>query len=289
MCRLFGFRSVLNSQVHRSLLDADNALSVQSAAHPDGWGVAYYQSGFPHVVRSASTAVSDAIFARVSGVVASETVLAHVRRATQGSLSMLNAHPFQFGPWVFAHNGNLRDFDAHRDELRARIMPAMRRFVLGETDSELIFHLLLGHMERRASLTERDFPFGALVDAVRETVDELVGLVGELGHDGISPPTDTFLTFLITNGRLMLGHQGGKALHWSTWKRACPDRDVCSHFAPQCEAATANGYVNHLLLSSEPLLGENVWFPMQPGEMVAVDGRMRLNHLPAPNLAATRI
>ena len=45
MCRLFGFRSVIPSQMHRSLIAADNALGRQSERHPDGWGVAYYVDG----------------------------------------------------------------------------------------------------------------------------------------------------------------------------------------------------------------------------------------------------
>ena len=69
MCRMFGFRSVIPSQVHRSLLIADNALGLQSAQHPDGWGVAHYIDGAPHVIRSSETALSDQLFHRVSGVV----------------------------------------------------------------------------------------------------------------------------------------------------------------------------------------------------------------------------
>jgi hypothetical protein len=38
MCRIFGFRSVIQSQVHRSLVSADNALMIQGERHPDGWG-----------------------------------------------------------------------------------------------------------------------------------------------------------------------------------------------------------------------------------------------------------
>src|SRR5262245_46837922 len=105
MCRLFGFRSVIPSQVHRSLLSADNALGAQSGRHPDGWGVAFYVDGAPQVTRSPTTALTCALFRRVSGVVASETVLAHVRKATQGEPSVLNCHPFQHGRWTFAHNG----------------------------------------------------------------------------------------------------------------------------------------------------------------------------------------
>ena len=124
MCRMFGFRSVLKSRVHRSLLSADNALAVQSRAHPDGWGVAYYVNGVPQVTRSTRTAVSDALFRRISGVVSSETVVAHVRQATQGALSPLNCHPFQYGRWIFAHNGDVPDFASHRTALMAHIVAA---------------------------------------------------------------------------------------------------------------------------------------------------------------------
>ena len=93
MCRLFGFRSVIPSQVHRSLLAAENALGVQSNQHPDGWGVAFYVDGSPHVTRSPTTALGDALFHRLSGVVSSETVLAHVRKATQGARHDLQLSP----------------------------------------------------------------------------------------------------------------------------------------------------------------------------------------------------
>ena len=59
MCRLFGFRSVIPSQVHRSLLAAENALGTQSNQHPDGWGVAYYVDGAPHVTKNPITALGD--------------------------------------------------------------------------------------------------------------------------------------------------------------------------------------------------------------------------------------
>jgi len=56
MCRIFGFRSVMQSQVHRSLVSADNAFMRQSERHPDGWGVAYYLANAPHVIKGASAA-----------------------------------------------------------------------------------------------------------------------------------------------------------------------------------------------------------------------------------------
>ena len=152
MCRLFGFRSVIPSQVHRSLLQADNALGLQSKDHPDGWGVAHYIDTAPHVIRSSQTAISDNLFHRVSGVVASETVLAHVRKATQGVKSVLNCHPFQYGRWVFAHNGDISNFETCREKLVQLISPHLRRFILGDTDSEVIFHLFLSELTRHGPL-----------------------------------------------------------------------------------------------------------------------------------------
>src|SRR5215510_13114829 len=143
MCRLFGFRSVIPSQVHRSLLAAENALGKQSNEHPDGWGVAFYVDGAPHITRSPETALGDALFHRLSGVVSSETVLAHVRKATQGPKTVLNCHPFQYGRWVFAHNGDIPAFESRREALFAQIAPELSRFILGETDSELVFFLFL--------------------------------------------------------------------------------------------------------------------------------------------------
>jgi len=276
MCRIFGFRSVIQSQVHRSLVSAENALMLQSERHPDGWGVAYYTGGAPHVIKSVSSAEVDHLFRRVSGIVASETVLAHLRKATQGSLSIINTHPFQFGKWVFVHNGNLRGFEDARGPLLARIPPVLRRFILGDTDSEVLFYLLLSHMARRCDLHRDGFSLRDLEAAARETVEEVVRIVGDVCVDERGPADDTYLTFAITNGVTLLAHQGGKPLHWSTWKRTCPERATCSSFAAECEQKSEHGFVKHLLVSSEPLQGENVWEAMAPFDIIGVDWRMQL-------------
>jgi glutamine amidotransferase len=281
MCRIFGFRSVMQSHVHRSLVSADNAFMHQSERHPDGWGVAYYVAGAPHVIKGALAAVSDNLFKHVSGIVTSETVLAHLRKATQGDLSTINTHPFQHGSWVFAHNGNIAGFDDVRDDLLARISPVLRRFILGTTDSELLFFLILDRMARRCELHRPGFPLADIAAAVREAVAEVSSLVGPFHEDSAGPPHLTYLTFVLTNGHAMLAHQGGKELYVSTHKHHCPERDTCSYFAPECERPAAHGFVSHLVLSSEPLHGDNVWEAMRPGEMIGTDVRMQLQRFPA--------
>ena len=270
MCRLFGFRSIIPSQVHSSLLDAENALGAQSNDHPDGWGVAYYVDGAPHVTKSPTHALGDQLFHRLSGVVSSETVLAHVRKATQGDKGLLNCHPFQFGRWVFAHNGDIPGFAVRfMPVLRQQISPRLRRFVLGETDSETIFFIFLTLLEQRAKGLARP-EIGDVVAAVKSTV--------ELVRSLCEPPTGepVLLTFIVTDGDVMVATQGGKELLFSTYKTRCPDRGHCPSLSAVCENPATDGRVNHLIVSSEKLQGFNVWEELRPGDILAVDAEMHV-------------
>lgn len=268
MCRLFGFRSVIQSQVHQSLIEADNALGQQSVRHQDGWGVAYYVDGAPHVTKSPTHALSDMLFHRVSGVVSSETVLAHVRRATQGANTVLNCHPFQHGRWVFAHNGDIPGFDEKwRRPLLAEVAPRLRRFILGETDSEVLFFLLLTRLQKYGPLSK---PHDA-----EEVLETLSGTMKEV-EDRCRGSEAPLLTCIVTDGATMAAYHGGKELHWSSYKTRCAERETCPSLSPECEAPTRTGYVNHLIVTSEPLQGQNVWNEMVRGEAVAVDWRMKL-------------
>jgi glutamine amidotransferase len=269
MCRLFGFRSVLQSQVHRSLVAADNALGQQSVRHQDGWGVAYYVDGAPHLTKSPTHALSDAIFHRLSGVVSSETVLAHVRNATQGTNTVLNCHPFQHGRWVFAHNGDVPGFaDRWRKPLVAEVAPRFRRYILGDTDSEVLFFVFLSRLHERGPLARSHD-----ADEVLETLDETMRLVRAMCETG---PEPVLLTCVVTDGATMAAYHGGRELRWSSYKTRCADRDTCPSLSAECEAPTQTGFVNHLIVTSEPLQGENVWQEMRPGDGIAVDWRMKL-------------
>jgi glutamine amidotransferase len=63
----------------------------------------------------------------------SRNVIAHIRKATQGKITLENSHPFireLWGrQWIFAHNGDLHHFDP---PLTGRFTP------IGNTDSERI-------------------------------------------------------------------------------------------------------------------------------------------------------
>jgi glutamine amidotransferase len=220
------------------------------------------------VTRSPNTALDDHLFHRVSGVVASETVLAHVRKATVGTIGLLNCHPFQHGRWTFAHNGEVKHFARYRKQLLEEIAPRFRRFVLGETDSETLFFLFLSQLAGHGQVPAR-VPAADAVQAMRSTIQRIREICDGEGEQAL-------LTFVATDGVTMVASQGGKELYYSTYKTECGDRDRCPHLAPECEAPTTSGFVNHLVLSSEQIVGENVWEPLAEGDILAVDWRMRL-------------
>ena len=277
MCRIFSFRSVIKSQVHKSLVGTDNALAIQSTKHPDGWGVAYYVRGVPHLIKSAEPAINDNIFRKVSGVVSSETVVAHIRKATMGVNNILNVHPFQFGQWVFVHNGNIKNFPQYRPRLLAMVSPELRRFILGSTDSEVIFYLVLTQLQKSIPLVVSNPSIEIVSECVKKSVGMILDIVGPCTMEEQGTPEDTYLTFVLTNGTTMLAHHGGKHLYYTTYKNRCVDRDTCPCFSVECENPTSTGYINHLIFSSEQLVGDNIWLPMNYGQIIGVDQAMKLS------------
>lgn len=254
MCRLFGCRSFAPGAVAHELFHGANALRVQSKEHPDGWGVGWYERDVPRVVRSLTPAHGDADFAKLSHFVNAQTVLAHVRKASVGRVSAENTHPFQRGPWLFAHNGTVPRWERARGPLESLIDPSLRGALRGETDSERCFLLFLSRLRHRCGLERPDA--GSAAAALAETV-RLVREVAE--RDGEKAST----TFLATDGRLLLACRRGRTLLISS-----PEPD-------------GEGRCEYVAIASEdpgepPLGGGRAWRPLPEEALVAVDEQLRL-------------
>src|SRR5690242_11522632 len=96
MCRLFGMTSAPErTRATFWLLDAEDALAVQSRREPDGTGVgAYDEHGAPIVSKQGIAAYEDLEFAREARELASTTFIAHIRYASTGPVALRNTHPF---------------------------------------------------------------------------------------------------------------------------------------------------------------------------------------------------
>lgn len=112
-----------------------------SEDHDSGWGLAAYRDvgqAAPLTERFAIAAHSDSRFDAATEM-RGRLFNVHVRRATLGGLKPENTHPFEYGPYSFAHNGTILDY-------RSLLRPGMGE-PSGETDSECFFMRLMNEFD----------------------------------------------------------------------------------------------------------------------------------------------
>jgi predicted glutamine amidotransferase len=138
--------------------------------HVDGWGIAFFEgAGLRHFVDHQSAVESPVAELIRRYPIKSRNVIAHIRKATQGGVSLENCHPFVrelWGRyWVFAHNGDLKNF---WPKLHAGFHP------VGSTDSERAFCWIMQELAKsHAGLPS--------VQELTLTVRELVAQVARHG------------------------------------------------------------------------------------------------------------
>lgn len=155
MCELFAVSSARAARVRLRFAEfATHGAPLEPLTgvpgNPDGWGAAYFDGVDAHVLREPVPAVRS-VFAQVleDHDFHSPLVLAHVRRASRGPVSLANTQPFvrELGGrvHVFAHNGDLPQVQERwplpGDASRLPARP------VGETDSEHVFCQLLAMLE----------------------------------------------------------------------------------------------------------------------------------------------
>ena len=112
MCELFAMSSRSPTRVSLSL-ERLAARGAPGGSLADGWGVACYDGRDVRLMREPEPAGDSPWLkgALLAGRPNSRTVIAHIRHATQGGLSLANTQPFarELGGrmHVFAHNGML--------------------------------------------------------------------------------------------------------------------------------------------------------------------------------------
>ncbi|OYV01660.1 MAG: class II glutamine amidotransferase [Burkholderiales bacterium PBB5] len=262
MCQLYALNSNTPTAVTFSLTGFC-ARGGHTAAHADGWGIAFHHAGGSQLFIDDQPACASplAAFLRQHPIRAT-TVLAHIRKATRGAVQLANCHPFQREwagrRWSFCHNGTLHDF---QPPLGPQHQP------LGRTDSELAFAWLLQQLQQR---------FGDQLPPVAALARTAADLVRELASHGAC-------NLLLTDGEHIYAHCSTK-LYWL--QRAHPfvaarlvDADLT------LDLARENGPDDRMvLLATEPLTHDEPWQPLTPGELLVLrDGQIlqRLQRTPS--------
>jgi glutamine amidotransferase len=149
----------------------------------DGFGVGWYDPAVrtePARYRRAVPIWADRNFADVASFARSGAVLASLRAASTGlPVEESGTAPYTWGPWLFAHNGEVDEFrSGAAAALRRKVSDARLTLVEGTTDSEFLFALALDRLDAG------DGPGAALVDVVRTVLGVSGGRLNLMLTDG---------------------------------------------------------------------------------------------------------
>ena len=247
MCRLYGFRANEPTKVGCTLVHAQNALMVQSRedlagySHGHGWGIAVYVDHNLIVERQAWSAYHGEHFRHAAARAYSQTVLAHVRRATVGPATIQNTHPFTFADWAFIHNGTVPNFDALRSRLLDEMSAEHRAAILGDTDSEHVFHFLLSRHERDQG--------DGIFETVRAGISDIVSWCRSL-----DPDEDIGLNMMLSDGERLVGTRCGRSLFYVE-RDGVYDCEICGF--PHIHHNPTYGAHRAVEVASEPITHEN--------------------------------
>lgn len=249
MCQLFAINSNVPTAVTFSLTGLA-ARGGRTDEHADGWGVAFHTDGALQVFRDALPACTSPLASFLCRhPIRATTVVAHIRKATQGAVQLSNCHPFRRSwgarTWSFAHNGNLKDYDP---ELPSDLLPR------GTTDSERAFGSLIRTLRLRLGRGE-----GTAWPEIAPVLQEWADAVAVHGP----------FNFVLSDGQALYAYCSTRLhllrrQHPFTRVRLCDEElslDLSEDNAPGDRMT---------LLATQPLTMDEPWEALQPGELVVL-------------------
>jgi len=248
MCQLLGMNCNVPTDICFSFTGFHQR-GGRTDEHDDGWGIAFYEGRGCRLFIDTTPAAESAVAALVKSYpIRSLNVIAHIRKATVGTIATENTHPFvreMWGRyWSFAHNGTLKGF----------VLPehAARRYVpVGDTDSERAFCHLLQTLHER-------FPGGA---PPAGRLDEAVASIArDLARHGD-------FNFLLSNGEALFAHCSTRLAYIvrkAPFARAhLVDEDYEVDFSVLTTPADRVAVIATL-----PLTDNEAWTPIAPGQLL---------------------
>ncbi|MFZ7331893.1 class II glutamine amidotransferase [Avibacterium avium] len=215
-------------------------------SHSDGFGIGFFEGKGVRIFRDNQAGHSSPIADCVKQYhIKSFNVIAHIRKATQGEVTIENTHPFIreiWGEnWVFAHNGNLTSFP---DMSESFCQP------IGSTDSEAAFCYMAEQLKNR-------FRKKPTEEQIFQVIQEITK---ELAQGG------TF-NFILSNGEWMIAHCSTN-LHYITRKAPFGtaqriDDDGVIDFR---QHTTEKDKVT--IITTFPLTKDEIWTKMEHGGFV---------------------
>lgn len=164
MCRHIGYigkkknlNSILLNHSHSLIELAYKPKEMKNATlNADGFGIAWKNKNNFDVYKNNLPIWNDLNLKSISKSVYSNLVIGNVRSATNSEyLGYYNTHPFNYNNYCFSHNGYIEGFNVlTKKKILKYLNEKFYRLLKGNTDSELIFILLMQFIENSNNVTE---------------------------------------------------------------------------------------------------------------------------------------
>lgn len=268
MARLLGYMANRTDRLPQVLEHEHAALAATTPSRepaPTGWGLGFYQGG-EVLHRKRPRSAEDADWHQLCRDIVSDCVLMHLRQPTVGDFRTQNTHPFRMRSWLFAHKGTIPGFEALKTPLLSALPDFLKRNIRGETDSEVLFHILLSHLNAEGALDAHDVHERHLLEALRATVtfvDEASALAGQ------APAT---LNLVLTNGRSMLAFRRGTPMAF------VQRRGVGEEGPPKPGSPAVLRYA--MVVTGEAAPEGSGWQPLADGDVLLIDRQLHPKVMP---------
>ena len=255
MCQLLGMNCATPTDVTFSFTGFA-ARGGGTDHHADGFGIAFFEDKACRLMIDNQPAATSPIADLIKRYpIKSKNVIAHIRKATQGTVRLENCHPFireLWGRhWIFAHNGDLAAYDPF---LSGVYQP------VGDTDSEVAFCSLVQGLRKR-------FP------GSQPPLDELFQTIAAITRDGSAHGV---FNFLLSNGQALFAHCSTHLFYivrqWPFSTAHLIDADMSVDFS---QTNHARDRVS--VIATQPLTSNETWTRFEDGELIMfADGQPTL-------------
>jgi predicted glutamine amidotransferase len=281
MCRFIGYlgNDILLADI---LVRPENSLIRQSykarerpePLNGDGFGLGWYTpeiNGEPCVFTAITPAWSNRNLLNLVEHTKSGCFFAHVRAASPGMrVSEVNCHPFQYGRFLWMHNGTIEGFDLIKRRLRHSLPDEIYQSINGTTDSEHAFAVFLNLLDEKTEATSAAY----LADGLVKTIWQLEGWAADAG---IKKPS--IYNFAVTDGQNMATIRYVSDTHIEPISLYVSKRGKCQSFhggwetMTDCFAETCG-----IVISSERLTDQGEgWTRVAPNHVVTIDGELKVD------------
>ncbi|GBE85231.1 N-terminal nucleophile aminohydrolase [Sparassis latifolia] len=279
--------------------DTDKEIKLRNSLYNlDGLGMAWYTTSraefgecdgpHPAVYKVLRQPMNDPAFLSVCANTSTLAVFAHIRAASGGTaITEYNNHPFQFGRWLFMHNGVIAHFSTIKRQLIAEISDEALQLVRGTTDSEHLAALFFTYLEEKKGATA--WGTSHTLEDVKHTLEKAISKVLEIQKQVVAQPDASSLNIAITDGTQLLcirfrNHptEHPPSLYFSTQAGVALNRKYPGH--PDMEwthnsqtLKDDHEHGEHIIVASEPTtFKKQDWELLKKNECIMVDPNMVL-------------